>query len=335
MNPRAVIQPLLQLGESVRDAVRRALAVRTPEERIQVHGKAASDVIYRIDVDAEDAILGFLREQAEGLGGIVLVAEGMGEGSVNAYPKGTDPSRAAWKVMMDPIDGTRGLMVGKRGAFFVAGAAPHRIGQGKLSDIEAAVMVEIPTDRSDLSDVLWAVKGGGTQGFTRNLRDRSSRPLVPAPTDERNIHGGFSQISRFFHPGKDVLAALEEELIRELYPKAEDGEIVAFEDQYVCSAGQMYELIMGRDRFTADLRHSLYSKFRREGLRTGHECHPYDLSAHLVALEAGVVLEDGRGNPLDAPLDTSTNLDWAGYANRAIRDQVSPALARLVKKHLG
>jgi hypothetical protein len=334
VNPRAIVQPLLKLGESVRDAVRRALAERTPEERIQVHGKAASDVIYRIDLDAENVILGFLREEAQNLGGIVLVAEGMGEGTVNAYPKGTDPLKAAWKIMMDPIDGTRALMVGKRGAFFVAGAAPHHGTGGNLSDIEAAVMVEIPTDRSNLSDVLWAVKGGGTQGYTRDLKDGSSHPLTPTPSKEPTIHGGFAQVSRFFHPGKDVLAALEEELVRELYPKAQDGEIVAFEDQYVCSAGQLYELVMGRDRFTADLRHSLYTKFRREGRRTGHECHAYDLSAHLVALEAGIVLEDGRGNPLDAPLDTAANLDWAGYANRGIRDQVSPVLARLVKKHL-
>ena len=196
-------------------------------------------------------------------------------------------------------------------------------------------MVEIPTDRSHLSDVLWAVKGAGTQGYTRDLSTRSSRPLVPAPSGEKTIHGGFGQISRFFHPGKDVLAIMEDELIRELYPETKSGEIVTFEDQYVCSAGQMYELIMGRDRFTADLRHSLYAKFGREGRITGHECHPYDLSAHLVALEAGILLEDGRGSPLDAPMDTSTNLDWAGFANRSIRDQVSPVLARLVKKHLG
>jgi len=334
VNPREIVQPLLHLGESVRDAVRSALAERSPEERVQIHGKAASDVIYRIDLDAENAILGFLREQAEGLGGIVLVAEGMGEGSVNAFPKGLDPAKAAWRIMMDPIDGTRGLMVGKRGAFFVAGAAPHHPGPGRLSDIQAAVMVEIPTDRSHLSDVLWAVKGAGAQGYTRDLSNRSSRPLAPAPSAEKTIHGGFGQISRFFHPGKDVLAIMEDELIRELYPDAKSGEIVTFEDQYVCSAGQMYELIMGRDRFTADLRHSLYAKFGREGRITGHECHPYDLSAHLVALEAGVLLEDGRGNPLDAPMDTSTNLDWAGFANRKIRDQVSPVLARLVKKHL-
>lgn len=334
MNPHAIVSPLLKLGESVRDAVRLALTERTTEERAQIHGKAASDVIYRIDVDAENAILGFLREHAEDLGGVVLVAEGIGEDTVNAFPRGMDSSKAAWRIMIDPIDGTRGLMVGKRGAFFVAGAAPHHPGPGRLSEIVAAVMVEIPTDRSHLSDVLWAVKGSGTQGYTRDLSNRSSRPFAPSPAVEKTIHGGFGQLSRFVHPGKDILAALEDELIRHLYPDVQSGEIVTFEDQYVCSAGQMYELIMGRDRFSADLRHSLYSKFAREGRITGHECHPYDLAGHLVALEAGVLLEDGRGNPLDAPMDTSTGLDWAGFANRSIRDQVSPVLAKLVQKHL-
>jgi hypothetical protein len=91
---------------------------------------------------------------------------------------------------------------------------------------------------------------------------------------------------------------------------------------------------MGRDRFTADLRHSLYTKFRREGKRTGHECHPYDLAAHLVALEAGIVLTNASGSPLDAPFDTQSSLDWAGFANRQIHDEVAPVLDQLVKKYL-
>jgi hypothetical protein len=225
-------------------------------------------------------------------------------------------------------------MVGKRSAFLLAGAAPNRGPVTRLSDVAAAVMVEIPTDRALFSDALWAVKGQGARGFSRNLVDGSKTGLKISPTREKTLRGGFGQISRFFHPGKEILASLEEELVETLYPGQKDGEIAAFEDQYICSGGQLYELLTGKDRFTADLRQSLYSKFRREGKRTGHECHPYDLAAHLVGKEAGVELTDAAGAPLDAPLDTSSGVDWVGYANAAIRCEVELVLLRLIQKHL-
>ncbi len=327
-------EALMDLGEKVRDAVRSALASRSPRERTQIHGHAASDVIYRIDLDAEKIIIDFLRQEARRLGGVVLVAEGIAEGNTNVFPEELDPPKAAWRLLCDPIDGTRALMVGKRSAFFLAGAAPNRGADTRLSEVQAAVMVEIPTERAFLSDVLWAVIGEGAHGFTRNLLDGSRKDQLVSPSPEPSFQGGFAQISRFFHPGKEVLAEMEEELVRELFPDLKDGEIAAFEDQYVCSGGQLYELLMGKDRFTADLRHSLYSRFRREGRRVGHECHPYDLAAILLGREAGLFLTDVQGRPLDAPLDTESGLDWIGYANADIRNQVAPVLARLVKKHL-
>jgi hypothetical protein len=39
-----------------------------------------------------------------------------------------------------------------------------------------------------------------------------------------------------------------------------------------------------------------------------------------------VLLSDGRGNPLDAPLTVDADVAWAGYANAAIRAQIEPAL---------
>jgi hypothetical protein len=253
---------------------------------------------------------------------------------VNVFPKGTPESKAAWRLIIDPIDGTREIMVGKRSAFFLVGAAPNQGPATRLSGIEAAVMVEIPTDRAFLGDALWAVKGKGTQGLTRNLLDGTRKELKPSPTQEPSLRGGFGQIVRFVHPGKELLSAMEEEMIKELFPNLKNGEIAAFDDQYLSTGGQLYELLTGKDRFTADLRQSLYSKFQREGKRTGHVCHPYDLAATLVGLEAGILLTGANGKPLDGPMDTVTGMDWVGYANHRIRDEVSPVLARLIKKYL-
>ena len=97
-----------------------------------------------------------------------------------------------------------------------------------------------------------------------------------------------------------------------------------FDDQYISTGGQFYELMVGHDRFNADLRPLLYhAQNQPEGLC----CHPYDCAAMLIAEEAGVILTDAKsGKPLDGPLDCTTGLAWAGYANPALRDRIEPVL---------
>ena len=46
----------------------------------------------------------------------------------------------------------------------------------------------------------------------------------------------------------------------------------------------------------------------------------------LIAEEAGVHITDGRGQPLDAILNTTEDISWIGYANEAIRAQIEPRL---------
>jgi hypothetical protein len=66
----------------------------------------------------------------------------------------------------------------------------------------------------------------------------------------------------------------------------------------MCRGGQFYELTVGYDRFNADLRPHSY---RLRGQHGGLCCHPYDCAALLIAEEAGVILTDGTGAPLDGP----------------------------------
>ena len=60
-----------------------------------------------------------------------------------------------------------------------------------------------------------------------------------------------------------------------------------FDDQYISTGGQFYELIAGHDRFNADLRPLFYAM---QGQPEGMCCHPYDCAAMLIAQEAGVTL---------------------------------------------
>lgn len=321
---------LLTAGQAVADAVRRVLLQHPVEERIAVAHRAGSDVIYAIDQAAEEALVGILEREAAAFGGIVLVAEGIGDQEITCWPRGQSEAEARWRFLVDPIDGTRGIMYDKRPAFFLAGAAPNRGEATCLSDIQAAVLCEIPTSRMYLADHYSAIRGRGVTGLRRNLLDGSTEPQEPRPNRSRTIRGGFAQLCRFFTPGKALLAEIEEELLEVgLFPGSPPGEILAFEDQYISTGGQLYEMLTGKDRFIADIRASLYAASPE--LRPGHVCHPYDMAALLVAEEAGLIVTSINGSWLDAPFDTLSAVDWIAYANSAIREEVEPRLRRLME----
>src|SRR5262249_54461695 len=102
--------------------------------------------------------------------------------------------------------------------------------------------------------------------------------------------------------------------------------------QYLSSGGQLYELMVGHDRFNADLRPITLAASEPNAPAPRQCAHPYDLCAELIAREAGVIVTDERGEPLRAPLDLHTNVAWIGYANAAIRRQLEPALMALLEE---
>jgi len=227
-------------------------------------------------------------------------------------------------VIVDPIDGTRGIMYQKRAAWILTGVAPNRGGSTSLADVELAVQTEIPLIKQHLCDCLWAIRGEGAGGYRLDRLSGETSPLRPAPSRAPTIEGGYGQIARFFPGGRGMLAAIEDELIERLLGPIPPGKAQTFEDQYVSTGGQLYELLMGHDRWVADLR-SLVSP--------GLCCHPYDLCTELIAREAGVIVTDERGRQVAAPLDVTSNLSWIGYANPRIREQVEPALLALLQEH--
>lgn len=325
---------LIEIGEAVCKKVHRSLQEQTVEQRSAVYKEGEDDTIYQIDRDVEEILIPILEKNAKLLNGIVLVAEGIGE-DTNAVvlPKGKRAESAALRIIMDPIDGTRGIMYDKRSAFFLAAAAPNRGSATSLIDIEVAVMTELPTSRSISSDTLWAIRGKGAHGFTRNLQTNDIVKRDVSPSKSKTIIGGFAQIARFFPPGRDLLARIEDELIETILPDAPAGKAVVFEDQYISTGGQLYEMLMGHDRFIADIRSILYKKLEKEGKKPGHVCHPYDICTKMIASEAGIIITDVYGTRLDAPLDVLSPVDWIGYANAHIRAEVEPILQHLMKKY--
>jgi hypothetical protein len=225
-------------------------------------------------------------------------------------------------------------MYDKRSAWWLAGLATNGGAETSLQNIDVAVQVEIPTTRAALADTLWAIRGRGARGETTNLITGERTSFQPRPSGATTIKEGFASIFHPFPGGKEIFAAVEEDLARELIGGLEASKTAIFDDQYLSTGGQLYELMMGRDRMLLDARGLLYERFKREGKPVGHACHPYDLCTVLIAEEAGVIVTDGRGRQLDAPLDTTTDVSWIGYANEAIRREVEPVLLRLLSKYI-
>lgn len=298
-SPEHLRRLLCQLGDHVRDVVCQGRGV----DMAAVEGETAADTIYGIDRVADDALLSWFERHWTD---VEVVSEGLDEPVV----VGTDPR---WTVIVDTIDGTRGLMYDKRAAWTLAAAAPHG---GSLDNIVAASMTELPTVKQWGSDQLSATRGGGVTAQRVDVRSGAASPLTVRPSAAADLEHGFACVAKFFLPGKAALADIEAELFGRL------GCRIVFDDEYISSGGQLHELATGRDRFVADLRPLIDP--------AALACHPYDLCTALVLSEAGGVVTDPWGDPLDGPLDATTPVAWVGYANRALADQIGPVLAEVV-----
>jgi fructose-1,6-bisphosphatase/inositol monophosphatase family enzyme len=328
-----VRQGLVRVGERVRDQVLAELRRQSTEALSAIAFESPADKIYVIDRSVEGTLLQALAEELQSALSFALICEGINNEEPLAFPAGTPLDKCQARVIIDPIDGTRPIMYNKRSAWFLAGVAPNRGAATSLRDIDLAVQVEIPTTRAALADLLWAVRGHGAQGETLNLLTGERTAFRPQPSRALTVRGGFAMLVHFFPGGKEILAAIEEELARELFGSLEVSKTALFDDQYMSTGGQLYELMMGHDRMIADVRALLYERFRREGRPAGHSCHPYDACSTLIAEEAGVQITDGWGRPLAAPLSTTEEVSWIGYANPSIRAEVEPVLLRLLSKH--
>jgi len=64
-------------------------------------------------------------------------------------------------------------------------------------------------------------------------------------------------------------------------------------------------------------------------------CHPYDICTALIAEEAGCMIQAPLGGNLAQPLDTTSAVAWAGYANPGLARHIRPVLQRLIRQKLG
>lgn len=321
-----------ELHNRILRRVRNSMADSTMDQLSRVNREAADDTIYELDHAAETGLIEDIQQLFSPFCNIHLVCEGSETTFVPSLGLGRDLPH--YSLILDPVDGTRGLIYNKRSAWVLSAMAPYSETTSlSMADLTVAVQTEIPTMRSNLSDQLAGIRNIGVVARTCNLETDEITVWQPTPSRAPTLYGGFSTICRFFPPGRDRLAALDDALLHEILgpPK---GRAPVFEDQYLSSGGLLYQLSTGKDRFVADLRGVLNSYRRDANLDGVLTCHPYDVCTALIAEELGVVITDHLGAPLSFALDTETEVSWCGYANTSIQLEVEETLHRLIPTYL-
>src|SRR5688572_13776043 len=317
---------LKKLHEQIRAAVVESCEQTAIEDLAKVAREdEEGDTIYVVDRVSEEILIEFFEREIASRTKIVLIAEGLESGQI-ILPHGINEEDADWRIIFDPVDGTRGLMYQKRPAWILSGIAPNKGAETNLADIEAAIQTEIPLVKQHLSDCIWAEKGKGASAERFNRVTGKLTKLSLKPSNVPTIEHGFASISRFFAGVGVEGAEIYEEIVRGALGAVQAGKAHCFEDQYISTGGQLYELMAGHDRFVADLRPVFEKSLNKRGLRLGICCHPYDLCTELIAREMGAIVTDEKGGELRARLAIEPDVGWVGYSNQAVRAQLEPLL---------
>src|SRR2546423_14832080 len=114
--PEEIRDRVVEFQKLVRDVV---IGSRSRGDLNAINRTTTADTIYAIDTAVEPVMEAFFEKWGRSTP-LVLVAEGLeGDGrqeGVKVYPQGTRAEDALLRVIVDPIDGTRGLMYDKRSA---------------------------------------------------------------------------------------------------------------------------------------------------------------------------------------------------------------------------
>ena len=335
MNESAQLASSLQmLGEVVSAHV---VHHRDPLRDFEDHGHSfeGGDTIFSIDKLVEPVIVETMNQWAEELKPVTVVAEGMGD--EGEFRIGGDGGAAKYRILLDPIDGTRGLMYDKRSAWFLAAAAKENGVNTKLSDSLVSVISEIPTSKQYLVDSFVAVRDAETIGIRRDIFSNKRWQIDLAPSASHDLRNCFAQVSSFFPGTKQLAAELMELIATECTDHLDAGQSTIFEDQYISTGGQFVQLMCGKDRFCCDLRPLFYQILERRADETptpGLQCHPYDIAGIMAARNSGVIITDGWGKEIDSSFDVHTPIHWCGYANSALQSKIQPLINDWLSTHL-
>ena len=309
ISTEALARQLAEVGREVRDLLRSTAVhgAQIGSDRQVVRTEGGDDV-FGVDARAEELLITALRRRCAERWPGVLVMEGFDD----PIPIGIPLPDAAptWTYLADPVDGTRGYLAGSHSAWVLIGAGRSA---KVLEDLEVGAAVEIPTLRAGIAMVACA----DTTGFLSVQEDvltaesiSLQRELIPKA--DADLERSFVTVVRLLPGGHAAIGSWADDVLQGLE---------VYDDMYPCSGGQLMAVASGAASAVLDPRPFLHP----EGFHT----HPYDLAAFVVARAAGVIVEALPPGPLLFPIDTSTPVAWAAYANEQIATQLRDRLPKL------
>lgn len=323
---------LCELQTTIRDSVMQAKAAQSPSTLSGVAEVTQADIIYQIDKVSEAILVEWFETHWPQEWPVELVFEGCDEGEPTVIPQEVSVEATRFKCIIDPIDGTRGIMYDKRSAWVLTGLAYQRGHDTSLKDIFVAAMTELPTSKQWRSDQISGIRGCGLDGLScvaTNVFTQEETPLQIQPSTASDLEHSFAQFTLFFPCGKTLLAKVATAFWKAMFPDQLDPAV--FDDQYMSTGGQFYELLVGHDRMQVDVRPLAHHKL---GVDSALVCHPYDVCTAMLLEEAGVIVEDAEGHTLDVPLNILTPVSFVCFANETIAEKARPLLHQVIKQKL-
>lgn len=324
----ALARLLWRAHHFMRDEVRRALIENNRDDLTAVAAQAEMDTLYGIDTIAEHSLLEFLQQHQTEAPPFVLVGE-FETGEAIRFGAGAPQFR----VLCDPIDGTRLLMFGKASGWILSAILPEKGDNSRLAETIFSLQTEIPLPKYSQTDTLWATVGGGAFQLRENLVTQQTIVKSLHAGHTSDLRHGFISFVKLFPRGKQLVAAIEEDFLREALRESAAEPASVFEDQHLSTAGQIYALIHGQNNLIVDFRPNLNHIWRGRAEPTVLCAHPYDLASWLIAQEAGVVIRDTRGEPLDGPTHATAEIGWIGFANAALAQRYQAVLLAVLRQH--
>ncbi|MEK7727626.1 MAG: hypothetical protein AAB354_04390 [candidate division KSB1 bacterium] len=312
----------------MREGLRHALAHHSISALSAAAATIAVDTIFGIDQIAEEHLFEYLAAHEHEAPAFVLVGE-FEAGDTLKFGQG-EPQ---FRVLLDPIDGTRLVMFAKSSGWILSGIFPEQGAATRLSQTLFALQTEIPLPKYLYADTLWAAPGKGAHRLAENLLTREtdlSAWRVDRATDLRH---GFVSFVNFFQHGKTAMAAVEENFLREALAEHAADPALVFEDQHLSTAGQLYALVAGQERMVVDIRPPMNRLLRAKGQAPMLCSHPYDFATWLIAAEAGAVILAPNGEPFEAPAIANAEIGWIGFANQQLAERYQEILLHTLRRH--
>ena len=289
--------------------------------------QGAGDLTYAIDEGTEVSAARWMDDLA-GREPLSLLTEDRGWRHAGAA--GADFDHGGPRIVLDPIDGTRNLMLDLRSAWTEIAWCPPGKTEPRFRDVRASLLAELPDRRGGKYRVLEAGPCGPPRFELREVGTDAlleEHELNADSNDDRLEHRVLS-FFRFEPHWRPRIARIEAEFFRRLEQHEGVDTRHCFDDQYISNAGQLVLLALGQYRFIADLRAFLAQRHGEPAITS----KPYDVAGALhLARAAGCVVEAPDGGPIDFPLDARTPVSFVGYANEAVATRLRPHLARALE----